>query len=310
MKAALVSSADATPEYAEVDPPAAQADGVIVEVSAAALNPVDLQLAAAAGPDQFPFTPGREGVGLDPDGRRVYFERTLAPHGSLAPLAVAPAGTTIELPDGVEDTTAVAFGVAGLAGWLSLERRAKLERGETVLVLGAGGAVGQVAVQAARLLGAGRVVAAARSSASRERAERLGADATVDLSSGDDIAAAITDATAGGAHVTIDTVWGAPAAAAIKASAAGGRHIQIGEAAGAEAPIAAGPLRMRQIAVMGYANAHVPDDAKRDAYLRILDHATAGRLKLEIVVSPLAEIDEIWRRQRESKGVKHVVRVK
>jgi len=107
-----------------------------------------------------PLVVGNDGVGRLPDGRRVYFERTVAPFGSIAEKALVMTDATIPLPDDLDDGAALALGIPGLAGWVSLEWRAALRPGETMLVLGATGVVGQVAAQAAKLLGAGRVVGA------------------------------------------------------------------------------------------------------------------------------------------------------
>jgi NADPH2:quinone reductase len=305
MRAALLTEAGSAPEPREVDPPVADDETTVVEVLAAALNPVDLQLAARAPADQLPFVPGREGVARTPDGSRAYFELAKAPHGSFAEQALVVTDQLIPVPDGVDDETAVAFGIAGLAGWVSLEWRAALQPGETVLVLGAGGVVGQVALQAARLLGAGRVVAAARSESSLERAKQLGADATVELSG--DIVEAIREATDGGADVIVDPIWGEPAAAALQAANRGARLVQIGEAAGSVAPVPGTPLRMSQITVLGYANAAAPPEVKRAAYLRMLEHAERSELGLHTVTAPLDAIAEVWERQKSAGGVKLVI---
>jgi NADPH2:quinone reductase len=306
MRAAILREPGSPPELGETDAPT-EADGqTVVEVLAAALNPVDLQLAARAGADQLPFVPGREAVARTPENERVYFEVATAPHGSFAEQALAPTDSLIAVPDGVDDAIAVAFGVAGLAGWVSLEWRAGFKPGETVLVLGAGGVVGQVAIQAAKLLGAERVVGAARSERSLERARERGADAVVDLT-GDDVTGAIKEASGGGVDVIVDPVWGEPAAAALRAANRGARLVQIGEAAGAEAALAAAPLRMSQITVLGYANAAAPSDVKRAAYERMLGHAANGELRLEIDTVPLEQVTDAWRRQESAGGVKIVL---
>jgi NADPH:quinone reductase-like Zn-dependent oxidoreductase len=105
---------------------------------------------------------GSDGVGRLEDGRRVYFDATVPPYGSMAERALVPSDALLDVADGVDDVVAAALGNTGLAAWLSLAWRAELRRGETVLVLGARGAVGSVAVQVAKTLGAGRVVAADR----------------------------------------------------------------------------------------------------------------------------------------------------
>src|SRR5215212_4031092 len=224
MRAAVLHELGATPRYETFEEPVAAAGQVVVEVSAAGVNPVDVRKAAGtyvSGPPPLPSVVGSEGVGrIAGDGRRVYAGACVAPFGSFAERVLVREEDAIELPDEIDDGVAVALGIAGLAAWLPLALRARLRPGETVLVLGATGIVGQLAVQAAKLLGAGRVVAAGRDAEMLARAARLGADATV-----------------GDVDVVHDPLWGAPAAAAVEALAAGGRLVQLGQSAGAEATL-------------------------------------------------------------------------
>src|ERR671916_118527 len=175
----------------------------LLALRAAGMNPVDVRVASGQfGLERYdtPYVAGKEGVGEREDGRLVYFEYSRKPFGAFAERTLIDAGSGYVLPDGLEPELAVCLGVSGLAAWLGLEWRGRLAPGETVLVLGASGVVGQIAVQAAKLMGAGRVVAAARDPGGLERARRLGADATVDLSEGagpDELAELIRAATGG-----------------------------------------------------------------------------------------------------------------
>ena len=155
-----------TPTHRAFEEPVADEGQIVVEVAAAGVNPVDVARAAGtfhSGRDPLPFVAGGEGVGTLPDGRRVYFGTPIRPFGSMAQQALVDASDLIELPDALsDDGVAVALGIAGLAAWLPLTWRAGLRPGETVVVLGATGVLGSIAVQGAKLLGAGRVVAAGR----------------------------------------------------------------------------------------------------------------------------------------------------
>lgn len=303
-----------TPAYGEFEEPVAGDGEVVVEVSAAALNPVDVRKAAGtyfAGRPPLPSVAGIEGAGrVAGDGRRVYFEATVAPFGSMAERALVPREALFELPDGIGDELAAGLGIAGIAGWLPLAWRARLQPGETVLVLGATGAVGQVAVQAAKLLGAGRVVAAGRDAAGLARASsELGADATVDLAAtpADALTDAFREAAGGDVDVVVDPLWGEPAAAAIEALAVGGRLVQLGQSAGAEVTLPSASIRGRQLEILGYLNFLVPADERWAAYRALVEHAVAGRLQLEIERVPLEDVAQAWEHIMRSPGHKLVL---
>src|SRR5215211_3669213 len=255
MRAAILREYGAPPEPGEFQDPQAAEGQEVVEVLAAGLNPVDIAIASGdfyGGRPQLPYVVGREGVGRRAGGERVYFDGPAAPFGSFAQRAPIDPEGAIPLPGALDEALATCWGIAGLAAWLGLEWRAGLREGETVLVLGASGVVGQIAVQAARLLGAGRVVAAARSAETLEGAGRLGADATVRVDAVDDLAAAFAEAGGGGVDVIVDPVWGKPAAAAVQAANRGGRLVQIGQSAGADALISSAAVRGRMLAILGH----------------------------------------------------------
>lgn len=305
MHAAVLHEYGATPSYGQFDDPVAGQGEAVVEVAVASLNPVDVRIASGAfatGAPPLPSVTGLEGVGrlADGSGRRVYFDAPVAPYGAFAERTLVRLDDVLDLPDRVDDALAAALGVAGLAGWLPLTWRARLQPGETVLVLGATGVVGQVAVQAARLLGAGRVIAAGRDPELLERVRGLGADATVDLRAhGDDpaaLAAAFSTAAEGEIQVVIDPLWGVPAVAAMTALVPGGRIVQLGQSAGAEASVPSAVVRNKQLDVLGYTNFKVPDDVKREAYAALVEHAAAGRIELELERVPLSEIGDAWTR--------------
>ncbi|HEY0493350.1 MAG TPA: zinc-binding dehydrogenase, partial [Candidatus Dormibacteraeota bacterium] len=259
-----------------------------------------------------PYVPGREGVGrlLEGDGgrpgTRVYFESEGA-HGSLAERSLAQASMTVEVPDGVADAVAACLGIPALAAWLAVEWRGKLRAGETVLVLGATGVLGMIAVQAARLLGAGRVVAAGRSAEGLRRAVELGADAAVDLGAEAELVERFTTAAAGELDLVIDPLWGPPALAALRVLRVGGRLVQLGQAAAPEINLPSGAVRGRQLTILGHTNFAVPFEIKARAFQTIAGHAAAGRLKVSYETLPLEQAPEAWRRQASSPGRKLVL---
>jgi NADPH:quinone reductase-like Zn-dependent oxidoreductase len=216
----------------------------------------------------------------------------------------------IEVPAGLDPAQAVCFGVAGLAAWLSLTWRGGLEQGETVLVLGASGVVGQIAVQGARLLGAGRVVAAARDGAALDRArEQYGADAIVQLGGEGDLAEHLKEAAGGGYDLVIDPLWGEPAMAALSTLNDDGRLVAIGNSAGETAEIVGRDFRNRLARVIGHTNFKAPRERKREAFEAQCRHSLAGELSVPVAEQPLAEVAEVWAAQGGSPHAKQVLRV-
>lgn len=286
MRAAVLHSYGATPVVEDADEPTGDD---VVEVLAAGLNPIDIRVASGTLPARRPSLPavlGHEGIGRTADGRRVYF-------GGAAFAERAAATDCVEVPDGVDDADAIAYGVAGLAAWLALDR-ARLSEGERVLVLGASGPVGAIALQLARLRGAGRVVAAARRPVS-------GADAFVAL--GDDPSFDDDQEF----DVVIDPLWGKPAAAAIAALAFRGRLVQLGQSAGGEATFASADIRFKELEILGHTNFAHPFEARAAALQEMWEHAAAGDLTVPVETFPLDDIATAWAKQSEAPGTKLVI---
>ncbi len=278
---------------------------------AAGINPADLAIATggfyAVRPEP-PYTPGLEGV-AERAGGLVYFGEGADPqHGALAEQTLLDPAQCIALPAGTDPAAAIACGVAGLAGWLAVRDRGALRQGEAVVVLGATGAAGRIAVQAAVLGGASHVVAAGRSWDGLGRASELGATASVPLT-GDrhDDAVALRDACNGGADLIIDFTWGEPAMAALQSSRPQARLVQAGSAAGPVAPVAAPGLRAGSRAILGYSNFNVPLARRTEAFTELLGGVSAGRLQVDVERVALKDAPAAWGRQSGSPGVKLVV---
>jgi NADPH2:quinone reductase len=286
------------PSADEFEEPAAGPDQAVVDVLAAGLNPVDVAICAGrfyAGKPTLPSVTGREGVGML-DGERVYFDAPIVPFGSMAERALIDPRSTYPIPDGVPDGVAVALGISGLAAWLALTWRAELKQGEHVLVLAASGVLGQIAVQAARLLGAGRVVAAARSREGLERCLALGADASVRLDEPADLPAALAEAAGGRIDVVVDPLFGEPFVASLNAASFGARIVQLGAGAGADAMVPSAAIRGKMLVIMGHTNFAAPPEVKREAYRRLAEAAAAGEVKVEVDPLALAQVGEAWSR--------------
>jgi NADPH2:quinone reductase len=304
MKAAVLHEHDTTPEYGDFEEPSPAPGSAVVDVAAAALHHLDLHKATGrfyTGPPPLPSVVGTDGVGMA-GGRRVYFDTTVAPFGSLAERALVPDEALFDLAVAVGDATAAALGNTGLGAWLALSWRARLAPGETVLVLGATGAVGSVAVQAAKLIGAGRVVAAARAGDRLTRLLERGADAVVELDGGGDLTEAIRAAAGGAVDVTIDTLWGEPALAAIGAAARRARHVQVGQIAAVDMLLPAPAVRSASLDVCGFSVAHPPVAVRREGYLRLTRHVERGEIVVDVERFPLEQVATAWERQREATG--------
>jgi len=317
MRAAVVEAIGSPPAPAEVADPAREEGTALVAVEAAPLNPVEIRVAAGRHPRraQPPYVPGLEGAGkvLEsarvPPGRRVRFESSALPgfgaHGTLAERAAVPEESLVELPDEVGDDLAAALGVVGITALLALERAAPAD-GERVLVLGATGAVGQMAVQLAKATGAGRVVGAGRSAERLERVRELGADEAVELGDGD-LKEAFEQAAGGQLDVVIDPLWGEPAMAALRAMATEGRLVNVGQSAGTDVRIPLETVRNRQGAINAISSGWTGLERKAAAYRTVLEHVVQGGLTVDREVVSLDDVAAAWERQDASPGRKLVI---
>jgi NADPH2:quinone reductase len=310
MKAAVIRDVGALPEVNDVAEPA----GDTIEVLAAPINAIDLAVSRgvlATGHPELPYVPGAEAVGRTADGRTVWIfggslGRTSA--GAIAERAAVRDAYTVDVPEGADPALAAGLGIAGLAGWLPFAWRAPLTGGEDVLVLGATGSVGLVAIQTAKLLGAGRVVAAGRSAAGLERAADHGADATVRLDQQSDLVSAFKEAFGGdGPSYVFDALWGEPGAAAVVAAAPKATIVNLGQSAGATAALSSEAVRFKSLAILGFSVYTVPFDVLAEHYHRLVEHAVAGDIRLDVERVTLDSITEAWRRQVEGAGAKLVV---
>jgi NADPH2:quinone reductase len=308
MRVALVKELGRPPEPTEIDDPAGEGD--VVDMVAVSLNPIDLAVAAGrfyGGHPELPYVPGCEGVGRR-DGTLVHLfggGLGLRRDGTLAERVAAPEGTAVELPAGVDAAIASACGIAGLAAWVPVTRDADVAEGDRVLVLGATGTLGGIAVQAAKLRSAERVVAAGRNRERLERTRELGADETVVLE-GDDLAARFKEACGGeGPTVVIDPLWGEPVAAAADAAAPRARIVHMGQSAGPTAAFTSAAVRSKELRIQGYSDFLLSYDERRRYYLELVDHAQAGRIAIDVERFPLDRVADAW--EAQARGAKAVV---
>jgi len=301
MKAAIIQAAGDVPVYGAFAEPEAQAGEELVAVRASALSQLTRARASGAhysASGGFPLVPGVDGVGLLADGRRVYFVLPRTPFGAMAERSVAAAAQTVPVPDGLDDVTAAAIANPGMSSWAALTERARFAAGETVLVNGATGTSGQLAVQIARHMGAGRIIATGRD---RDVLAALGADETIPLTQAPDVLeAAFAPAFAAGVDVVLDYLWGESARSLLIAAAKAGpderaiRFVQIGSVTGGEIALPAAVLRSSAIAMMGSGIGSVSVPRLLAAIAGVFDAAAQGRLALSSTILPLEQVAQAW----------------
>jgi NADPH2:quinone reductase len=295
IEAAVLRECGRPPVIERRPTPVAAEGQVTVTVSAAPITPLDLLCASGTsyfGAPATPYVPGVQGVGHLPGGTAVWFATSAGMRpgdGSMAGVVTVPATDVVELPPGAPLELVAALGLSAVAAHEVL-RAAGDPAGRDVIVLGAGGVVGQAAIQLARLAGARRVIAVARSAPALERAAELGAAVTVPLAEVDRLAAIVGEPV----DLVIDPIFGAPAAAALRALRPGGTLVNLGSAAGATAPIDSAVIRGGSLRIVGYTNNSLPIERRAAVLTQIAGHAAAGRLTVTHHPVPFSRVGEAW----------------
>jgi NADPH2:quinone reductase len=307
VKAAVLHEVGGIPRYEEFPDPVEGQGEVIVEVMAVALENIDKAIAAGRhyAAEQFvrqlPAIVGFDGVGTRPDGTPVGFGNPRRPYGAMAERTVVPKEGVVPAPEGIDPAVAVvlASAVTGFA----ITSAAAFTAGETVLVQGATGVAGRLAVQVARLLGAGRIVATGRDDDALREVAALGADVVINTAVADDeLAQAFASEAGEGYDVVLDFLWGRPTEILTRtlvprelAFAKPTRLVQVGESAGPTLPIAAESLRTSGLEIYGVAKG-MTGEAMADAYNQVVRWARSGDLTFSLERVPLSEIEAAWQR--------------
>ena len=316
MKAAVLHVLGKVPRCEHFSDPEAKDGEVVVRVRAAALKPIDQQMASGlhyASQHQLPVVCGTDGVGVLRDGKRVFFAGPRPPYGAMAEQTVVAAMRCFPLPDNIDEVTAAAVFNPGLSAFGALTWRAQVAPGETVLILGATGVTGKLVIQTAKMLGAGRVVAAGRNEEVLRTLPALGADSTIRLdTSGKVLADAFAHEAGGkGFDVVIDYLWGAPTEALLSAitrkdfnpAASRVRLVQVGESAGATIALPAAVLRSSRLEILGAGSGSAPTsrEAWGDAIRWLLDNVASGALRIETERVGLEDIESEWGKERHGR---------
>ena len=306
MKAAIVHSADQIPVYTDFEPPKVLPNQLLIHVKAAALSHVTKSRASGrhySAEGTYPFVVGVDGVGILDNGQRVYFANPRPPYGAMAEYAVLPPKQYVLLPDDIDDVTAAALANPGMSGWMALRERAAFQPGETVLINGATGSSGLLAVQIARHFGAKRIIVTGRNPQSLEKLQDLGADEVISLVADEaEQKLAFEAAFEGGVDVVLDYLWGSSAQKILTASALLPdssrplRFVQIGSMAGEEMAISAAMLRSRNNLLMGSGMGSVAPDRIVTSVRELLTSAGKAGFQIETETVPLSEVSSAWER--------------
>lgn len=304
MKAAVVTQKGVKPVYADFADPVAAPGYALIDVEASALSHVTRGRASGAhysASSVFPFVAGVDGVGRREDGSRAYFFAPEAPFGGLAQRTRVAEANCVALPEALDPHVAAAIAIPGMSSWAALTERAHFQPGETVLVNGATGASGFLAVQIAKHMGAAKVIATGRHAPTLAALEAAGADVVISLDQdADSLANALTTHLRNGVDVVLDYLWGKSAqtllATAAKAlpDAYPLRFVQIGSISGTQIDLPGAVLRASAITLMGSGIGSVSMPRLLDAIRSVLHAALPAKLHVEIRGVPLADIAAHW----------------
>ena len=311
MKAAVVTAPGKVPVFGDFEAPIAKSGEELISVRASALSQFSKSRASGShysSKDGFPAVAGSDGVGITQDGRRVYFVLPEAPFGALAEICPVRSNQCVELPDSLDEITAAAIANPGMSAWAALAERAHLVAGETVLVNGATGTAGRLAVQLAKHLGAGKIIAAGRNQEELEEVKKLGADVVIPFTLGTlhpsgakDYENALKQVFASGINVVIDYLWGESAKTVIVAIAKAVddgtpvRFIHVGGASGEEdIALPGAALRSSTITLMGSGVKSVGLSVLLHAIRSVFEAVQLAGLQIATRIVPLAQVERVW----------------
>ncbi len=307
MNAAVVYAFNAPPRYTTFADPVPGAGEKLVTVTAVGLHQIVKSLANGThygSTGELPFIPGVDGVGRLEDGKRVFFGATRSPYGTFSERALAPGWMSIELPEGLDDVTAAGIANPGMSSWVALSGRAKFAAGESVLILGATGVAGRLAVQIAKRLGARRVIAAGRNPKALEELKELGADSVISLDQEHDalVAAFRQELAQNPVDVILDYLWGIPAEALLDAVSQKGlrtgssriRFIQIGGTAGPTISLPAATLRSSAIELLGSGFGSASLDQIVQAVAEFFKVAATQPFHFKAKAVSLKDVEALW----------------
>jgi NADPH:quinone reductase-like Zn-dependent oxidoreductase len=313
--AAVVTSFDKPPRYLPFTLPEPPGGTIIVDVLAVGLHPRVRSGASGrhyTSTGTLPMIPGIDGVGRRPDGALVYFATDDDVVGTMAERAVVDPRRTVELPESADVATVAAAMNPAMSSWVALRQRVPLQRGQRVLVLGATGNAGTMAVRIAKLLGAEEVIGAGRDPERLEALTAYGADATVRLTD-DEAATGEALAVAADVDVVVDYLWGSPTQHALMAlltrradRSAPLDWIQIGAVAGPTIELPSVALRSANLRLVGTGQGSVSPREYVAQLPSLIAELGAGTIPVATRTTPLADVEQVWS-EPEAPGVRTVL---
>jgi NADPH:quinone reductase-like Zn-dependent oxidoreductase len=317
MHAAVVRSFDHPPRYENYDTPEpAGAEETLVDVLAVGLHPRVRSGAAGrhyTSSGTLPMIPGVDGVGRLPDGRRIYFAADDDTWGTMADKAVVDLRRAVPLPENADIVKVAAAMNPAMSSWVALRRRVQLQPGQSVLVLGATGSAGAMAVQVAKRLGAGRVVGAGRNPERLAELRAIGADEVVALDDDPAVTAERLAQAAAEVDIVLDYLWGEPTAIAITAllTARADRAraldwVEIGAMAGPAVALPSAALRSANLRLQGSGQGSVSPRRYLAELPSLVAEIDAGTITVNASPVPLAEVEAAWTAP-EPPGVRTVL---
>lgn len=307
MKAAVVHSFDAPPRYGTFTDPVAGENEVLVNVRAVGLHRVIKSIANGShylSTGELPFIPGVDGVGDLEDGSRVYFGMVRGPFGTFAERCVTARAMCLPIPEGLDAATVAAMINPGMSSWGALTGRANFVAGESVLILGATGTSGRLAVQIAKRLGARRIVAAGRNAEALEELRAQGADAVISLKQDREalVSAFRNEWATDRIDIVLDYVWGAPAEAVLEAVSQKGlrnaasriRFLQIGSMASPTISLRAETLRSSGLELLGSGFGSVSLKKIFESVTEFMKQAAEKPFQMKVERVPLRDVEARW----------------
>ncbi len=305
MYAAVVSAFDAPPRFERMDTPVPEGEHeVVAQVLAAGLHPRVRSQADGShytSTHDLPLVPGIDGVGRLRDGRQVYFILPDTTMGSMAEQTLVDLRRSITVPEDADPVVLAAAMNPAMSSWVALRRRIEFHAGQSVLVMGATGNAGRMAIQIAKHLGASRVVGAGRDKQILETLGDLGADTTVSLDGEPDAVARRLGEAAGEVDVVIDYLWGKPAEDALMplllAREDRGRALtwlQIGSIAGPTMTLPSVALRSANLQILGSGQGSVTTDGFLVELPALAAELVRHTFTVDALVTPLSEIEQTW----------------